>query len=598
MAPGPLTDGGPPVSPRWAGSGWTIFDNKGRPVRKYEPFFSATNGFEFAAQAGVSTVLFYDPPGRVVATLHPDRSWEKAVFGPWQEQNWDGNDTVLIPDPRTDADVGGYFQRQLPAGPFTSWYELRIGGTFGATPADRAAEQDAAQKAAADAATPAVTHRDALGRACLAIADNGGGNRYPSRTAYDTEGKPLAVFDALGRRAEEYCYRAPQAGGGFEYLAGADMAGRPLYHVNSDGGARRGLANVAGHPIRSWDARGHAFRLVYDPAQRPTQRYVSTDGAAEILIDLSVYGEGQAPANLCGRVFRHYDMAGYQENSQYDYKGNLLTGFRQLAADYQQAVDWTPLADLSSAAQLDAAATAAGLVPVGDGGRDKFGGSTVYDALNRPIQLVTPHNATMQPDVLRPGYDEAALLSQMDVWLQQAAAPAALLDPSTADQHAVTGVGYNARGQRVSIAFGNGTGSAYVYDLQTFRLTQLTTTRPGSFAADQRTVQDLSYYYDPAGNVTRIRGQRRHPGCDLLPQSAGGPLQRLHLRPAVPADLGDRPRASGPDRRPPCSRRSRSPTTTRSAPACRSPATGTRWAPTPRPTAMTPWATSSRWPTG
>ena len=505
VAPGPLTDGGPPVSPRWAGSGWTIFDNKGRPVRKYEPFFSATNGFEFAAQAGVSTVLFYDPPGRVVATLHPDRSWEKAVFGPWQEQNWDGNDTVLIPDPRTDADVGGYFQRQLPAGPFTSWYELRIGGTFGATPADRAAEQNAAQKAAADAATPAVTHRDALGRACLAIADNGGGNRYPSRTAYDTEGKPLAVFDALGRHAEEYCYRAPQAGGGFEYLAGADMAGRPLYHVNSDGGARRGLANVAGHPIRSWDARGHAFRLVYDPAQRPAQRYVSTDGAAEILIDLSVYGEGQAPANLCGRVYRHYDMAGYQENSQYDYKGNLLTGFRQLAADYQRAVDWTALADLSSAAQLDAAAAAAGLVPVEDGGRDKFGGSTVYDALNRPIQLVAPHNATMRPDVLRPGYDEAALLSQMDVWLQQAAAPAALLDPSTADQHAVAGVGYNARGQRVSIAFGNGTGSAYVYDLQTFRLTQLTTARPGSFAADQRTVQALAYYYDPAGNVTRIR---------------------------------------------------------------------------------------------
>ena len=82
MAPGPVTDGGPPVSPRWVGSGWTIFDNKGRPVRTYEPFFSATNGFEFAAQTGVSTVLFYDPPGRVVATLHPDNSWEKVGLRP------------------------------------------------------------------------------------------------------------------------------------------------------------------------------------------------------------------------------------------------------------------------------------------------------------------------------------------------------------------------------------------------------------------------------------------------------------------------------------------------------------------------------------
>ena len=150
-------------------------------------------------------------------------------------------------------------------------------------------------------------------------------------------------------------------------------------------------------------------------------------------------------------------MAGYTENSQYDFKGNLLASVRQLAADYHQAVDWTPLAGLTTAAQLDAAATAAGLVPTGDGGRDRFAGSTVYDALNRPIQAVTPHNATMRPDVMRPGYDQAALLDQMDVWLQQAAAPAALLDPATADQHAVTGIDYNARGQRLSIAFGNGT---------------------------------------------------------------------------------------------------------------------------------------------
>ena len=338
-APGPLTDGGPPVSPRWAGSGWTIFDNKSRPVRRYEPFFSATPGFEFAAQTGVSTVAFYDPPGRVVAAVHPDSSWTKAVFGPWAEQQWDGNDTVLVADPRTDPDVGNHFQRLLGTGPFTSWYELRIAGTYGATAQDRAAGQDAAQKAAAHAATPAASHRDSAGRVCLAVADNGGGARYPTRTAYDTRGRPLAITDALGRRTEEYVYRVPQPGGGVQYLAGSDLAGQALYRVNADGGARRGLMNVAGQPIRSWDARDHAFRLVYDPAQRPTHRYVSTAGAAEILVNLSVYGEGQAAANLCGRVSRHYDMSGFSENSRYDYQGNLISSVRQLAADYHQAVE-------------------------------------------------------------------------------------------------------------------------------------------------------------------------------------------------------------------------------------------------------------------
>src|ERR1035438_9877178 len=38
--PGPVTDGGPVVNPRWIGSGWTIFNNKGKPVRQYDPFFS------------------------------------------------------------------------------------------------------------------------------------------------------------------------------------------------------------------------------------------------------------------------------------------------------------------------------------------------------------------------------------------------------------------------------------------------------------------------------------------------------------------------------------------------------------------------------
>ncbi len=453
----------------------------------------------------MSTVVFYDPPGRTVAILHPDNTWEKVVFDPWRQEGWDAGDTTLIPDPRADADVGAYFQRAIGAAAFVSWYALRIGGTFGATADEQAGQKDASQKAATYAATPPVAHFDSLGRICLAIADNGDGTRYATRTAFDTEGRPLAVIDALSRRAQEFCFRSPQPGGGFEYLAGADMLGNPLYHSNADGGARRGLRNVVGHPIRSWDARGHAFRMVFDAAQRPTQRHVSTNGATETLIELTVYGEGQAAANLCGRVFRHYDMAGYAESTAYDFKGNLLSSVRQLGVNYQQSIDWTPLGGLSTGAALDSAAQNAGLIPTDDGGRDRFAGTMTFDALNRPIQMVTPHNATMQPNVMRLSYDAGAQLSAVDAWLQQATAPTALLDPATADRHAVTAITYNARGQRLSVAFGSGTITSYDYDAQTFRLAHLTTTRPGSVPASQQTVQALAYFYDPIGNVTRIR---------------------------------------------------------------------------------------------
>jgi RHS repeat-associated protein len=499
--PGPLVDGGPDVDPRWVGSGWTIFDNKGRPVRKYEPFFSATNAFEFAVQTGVSSVLFYDSPGRQVAVLHPDSTWEKVIFDPWRQDSWDGNDTVLISDPRTDADVGDHFVRLLGGGPgvFVSWYQQRIGGAYGSSADDKAAQQDAAQKAAAHASTPTTLHIDALGRTCMTVRDNGAGGRYPSRVALDTEGKPLAVFDALGRRAVEHCLRISMPGGARGYVAGLDMGGNALYQNCMDGGARRSLLDVAGRLFWSWDARDHAFAHTYDPAGRLTHLYVSTAGAAVVLRQRLVYGEGQSAYNVSGRLFRHYDPAGAAITDAYDFKGNLLSSSRWLAADYHAAPDWIALKDLTDPAALDLAAGPQ-LSTI-----DRFDSTNWFDALNRVIQSVTPHSTSMSPNVVRPSYNEANLLAQVNVWRQQPAAPSALLDPSTADLQALTALTYNARGQRASATDGSQTVTTYEYDPSTFRLVHLTTARPPTLPAGQQVVQDLSYYYDPVGNITRIR---------------------------------------------------------------------------------------------
>jgi RHS repeat-associated protein len=504
VAPGPLVDGGTTISPRWLGSGWTIFNNKGMPVRRYEPFFTVTSAFEFAAQSGVSVLILRDPIGRTVATLHPDSTWEKTIVDAWRQETWDRNDTVLIIDPRGDANVGSYFQHALGTAPFTSWRAARISGGFGPDAAAKAAEQDAATKASTTAATPTVVHFDSLGRVCLEIVDNGGGTRFPSRTALDTESKPLAVFDALGRRTQEHVLRVAP-GGGVIYVAGWDMGGRTLYHINADAGARRDLSNIAGQPIRRWDDRGQGFRFLYDAARRATRRYVSNGGTTESLLELIVYGEGHADSNLCGQVFRRYDGAGYLENTGFDFKANLVAYARQLAVSYKQSPDWSPLAALTDGTTLDTTARTAGLIPTADGGRDRFSGGAMYDALNRVLQQFSPANSSMRPNVTAHGYDLGGQLTSVDVWLQQAAAPTVLLDPKTADQHIVTSIAYNARQQRAAIAFGNNVAVSYAYDPLTFRLVRLTALRPASFAANARTVQDLRYFYDPVGNVTRLR---------------------------------------------------------------------------------------------
>lgn len=498
--PGPVTDGGPDVAPRWIGSGWTIKDNKGRPVRHYEPFFTATHHFEFSPISGVSDITFYDPVGRVVGVLHPDNTWQKTVRSPWRQEVWDGNDTVLISDPRTDPDVGDCFTRLLGnvPGAFTSWHDARIGGAFGSDAKDKTAEQHAAQKAAMHAATPGVEHLDPLGRQCLAVKDFGTGGRQPTRTVYDAEGKQFATIDALGRRVVEYLVREP-SGSGFHYVAGRDLAGRDLFHNQMDGGERRMLCDVEGHPIRSWDARGHAARLRYDANRRPTHRYVKTGAGPEHLVARTVYGEGHADKNLCGQIFRYYDQSGVTSNESCDFKGNLIDRARHLALDYRNEVDWSVLGDETDPTTLDA--LGAPLLAAGD----RFVSRALHDALNRPFFAVTPHSASMHPNIIQVTFNEGGKPEKVDMWEQALIVPATPLDPATADSHVVTASEYDANGKRISVTHGNGTIVNHKFDNLTKRLVRVLSTRPGSFAADERVVQDLRYTYDPHGNVTCTR---------------------------------------------------------------------------------------------
>src|SRR5262249_2760799 len=80
----------------------------------------------------------------------------------------------------------------------------------------------------------------------------------------------------------------------------------------------------------------------------------------------------------------------------------------------------------------------------------------------------------------------------------------ALLDPATATLTPVTAIEYNAHSQRSRLTLGNGTTTDYHFDPLTLRVASLVTTRPPSFPQDRQVVQNLAYFYDPAGNITRI----------------------------------------------------------------------------------------------
>lgn len=574
--PGPLVEGGPRVSPRWVGSGWTIFNNKGKPVRQYEPFFSkrerpdgtlfSDHRFEFGATVGVSPVLFYDPAGRVVATLHPNNTYEKVVFDPWRQTTYDVNDTCAprpagpgepppreTGDPRSDPDIKGYVAQYFEAmgdaaADWQTWHAQRIDGNLGQD------ERNAAERAAAHADTPTTGHFDALGRPFLTVARNrvvctdhdldGSEDSFSTRVDLDIEGNQRSVRDAikqagdpLGRIVMRYAY---------------DMLGNRIYQLSMEAGARWMLNDATGKLIRAWDSRGHNFTTAYDVLRRPVEQTVRGTTADsdprtrvdhDVLVDKIEYGEPPGNAsqaerdraqrlNLRTRIYRHYDFAGVATNARlddngdpveaYDFKGNLLCSTRRLATKYAEIHDWR------RNPQLDA---------------ESFEGSTRYDALNRPIQSIAPHSSVLRAEhpnkinVIQPVFNEANLLERVDVWLERADEPAALLDPKNVAPSpvGVTNIDYDAKGQRLRIDYKNGASTRYRYDPETFRLLHLYTRRGATFTEDctpldppdplnpppdwSETIaspelptpkkpcglQNLHYTYDPAGNITHIR---------------------------------------------------------------------------------------------
>ena len=449
--PGPL---GAQIGPRWIGSGWTIFNNKGKPVRQYEPFYSTSHTFEFANTVGVSPILCYDPIGRLVATIHPNHGYEKVVFDPWKQETWDVNDTVLQEDPSQDPDVGGFFTRLAQTDFLPTWYAQRISGRLGKE------EQRAAQKTAAHANTPHVSHYDSLGRGFLAIDHNrreseGGPveELITIRTDLDIESNHRAIIDALGRVAARYEY---------------DMLRTQIRMDSIDAGSRWALNDVIGSPLLTWDSRHYRVRHEYDALRRPTDLHVRAGHEPEILAERIIYGEGQPNAvelNLRTKPFREFDGAGILTHDRYDFKGNLLQTTRRLLVDYKNPIDWSRDLDLQER---------------------NFVRSTTYDALDRVHTMTTP-----DASVTRPQYNKSNQLQSLSTHIRGASRATPL----------VAYVNYNAKGQREIIEYGNGATTQYAYDPLTFRIVRLETHRK----VDHALLQDLHYTFDPVGNITSLR---------------------------------------------------------------------------------------------
>jgi RHS repeat-associated protein len=493
------TQNGPAVGGSQAGrdinvivSGWQVFDNKGRVVERYEPFFSSSWAYAVPEdrQRGASGVTFYDARGRVVRTVGPDGSEQRTIHGlprdlstpddfvpsPWETYAYDANDNA----------------GRTPKVPSSTRADARHWNT------------------------PSSTLVDALGRVIEKTERNGPDptrDWHTTKIEYDIRGTVLTIRDALDRVA---------------FACVPDMLGRPIRVEQLDGGVKRTVYDAAGDAIEERDGKGSLVLNGRDALRRPTRVWArDIAGAPVTLRQVLVYGDsaesGLARADvrlkgLAGRLYRHYDEAGLVGIEEYDFKGNVLEKWRQVLSDAAilsvfvgaSATGWqvTPFhvnwdAGLGTLGEHAAALLDAKIHRT----------SSRYDALNRLTRIDYPADVNGARTRSEMRSNRAGLLDRL------------IVDGGVA----VDFISYNAKAQRTLIVYGERSAAGggprimtrYAYDRRTFRLVRMRTesfTTPDAvtLAPSGPALQDIAYEHDPVGNLVALHD--RTPGCGVSNQ--------------------------------------------------------------------------------
>ncbi|MCP3939271.1 MAG: toxin, partial [Actinomycetia bacterium] len=447
---------------RWVGTGRTVVNNKGKPTKQYEPFFKAGSDYEVEkdlVEWGKSPTLHYDAAGRNIRTDLPDGTYTEVKFDPWLQETWDPNDTV-------DG---------------TDWESVRLGD-------GDAKVVNQADQAAANEGTPTVAHFDAQGRPYKIVVDSGTVTTHvyeTTQTTMDVSGNPLVVNDALGNDTQTQVF---------------DMTGRALRTDSPDAGHVIAFVDAADQPLHTWKPEDLEVRASYDELRRPVTLEVKDNATSWRTHQYTFYGDqldgaeasARADDNIAGQPYRVYDGAGMVQADSFDFKGNPLSTTRTFNDNHAADVDWADAgADVVGAvdlAAMDTAGTALSTDLV-------FNTTATFDAMDRPTAGTSPTipGTVGKQSTTKYEFNKAGLLQTVQVHIRGAV--------SATD--VVKSIAYDAKGRRTQIVYassdaGNDVTTDYSYDTDSQRLTRLKTT------LDTTVLQDLTYYYDAAGNIVEV----------------------------------------------------------------------------------------------
>ncbi|TVT85532.1 RHS repeat-associated core domain-containing protein [Pseudomonas sp. H3(2019)] len=319
--------------------------------------------------------------------------------------------------------------------------------------------------------TPTLAVIDPRGLAVRAVA-------YHRRKAGETAESHITqqVYDTAGRAVHS---RDPRL---FQLLEGGSgeavnqstvfsLSGAALLSDNSDAGWRLGLLGAAGQRLQGWDQKRNHSRAIHDDLLRPSAVFEQALGEPERCTGRFSYADATEEAavhNRCGRLIRHDDTTGTQHFTEFSLAGAPLEQSRQFIADPQWSVNWPELeTERDALLELEPATT-----------------RLRYNAIGEPCEQTDAEGNRQTFSQTRAGE-----LREVRLKLGNAAEEKTL----------VSAIHYNAFGQIEQQRAGNGVVSCATYSAEDGRLLQLKAQAQGKAAR-----QDLTYDYDPAGNIRSI----------------------------------------------------------------------------------------------
>ncbi|SCW97393.1 MULTISPECIES: RHS repeat-associated core domain-containing protein [unclassified Pseudomonas] len=288
-----------------------------------------------------------------------------------------------------------------------------------------------------------------------------------NRQAYDALGCLVAQWDPRMWALVEEGSMAPA-----NQTSIHNLSGQVLAQNSVDAGWRLSLLGEAGQVLHRWDSRGTQVSIEYDRLLRPVTVLEQGQGELERCVERLTYAGPEASTkNLCGQLVRHDDPAGSVQLLEADLNGGILLQSRYFLRQ-EMLPDW----------------------PLEQSLRDEL----LESEENRST---TQHHYNALGDVLsqtdakghrqRFTYSVDGLLHS--VWLQLAGQTEQLL---------VSMVGYNAFAQVETEIAGNGVVTTADYSPVNGRLMHLLVNR-----ANGTCLQDISYSYDPVGNILSVRDE-------------------------------------------------------------------------------------------